>query len=198
MRGLTVHLLAAAVAGGAVLAGAGAAAGDAFTSPSGNIRCVVDDVSARCVTLEPRQAVLVGRTGPAKRVSFARLRPPADAEVLAYGDWIAAGGYYCRSRRVGVSCVNQDTRKGYRIAREGVTFFPPRPSDVPPAPERRPAPEQPTTEPDRSGCDPNYQGACVPIVPYDLDCADIDGTVYVRGDDPHRFDGDGDGVGCEA
>ena len=92
-----------------------------------------------------------------------------------------------------MSCVNQDTRKGYRIAREGVTFFPRRPGDAPPAPEPRPAPEQPTTEPDRSGCDPNYEGACVPIVPYDLDCADIDGTVYVRGDDPHRFDGDGDG-----
>jgi hypothetical protein len=47
------------------------------------------------------------------------------------------------------------------------------------------------------GCDPNYRGACVPIVPYDLDCADIDGPVYVVGVDIHRFDGDGDGVGCE-
>ena len=47
-------------------------------------------------------------------------------------------------------------------------------------------------------CDPNYRGACVPIVPYDLDCADINGTVYVVGVDVHRFDGDGDGVGCES
>lgn len=47
-------------------------------------------------------------------------------------------------------------------------------------------------------CDPNYRGACVPIVPYDLDCADISGTVYVVGVDVHRFDGDGDGVGCES
>ena len=46
-------------------------------------------------------------------------------------------------------------------------------------------------------CDPNYEGACVPIVPYDLDCADVSGTVYVIRDDPHGFDGDGDGVGCE-
>jgi hypothetical protein len=37
----------------------------------------------------------------------------------------------------------------------------------------------------------------VPVVPYGLDRADIDGPVHVRGDDPHRFDGDGDGVGCE-
>jgi hypothetical protein len=47
-------------------------------------------------------------------------------------------------------------------------------------------------------CDPNYRGACVPIVPYDLDCSDIDGPVYVVGIDRHRFDGDGDGVGCES
>ncbi len=46
-------------------------------------------------------------------------------------------------------------------------------------------------------CDPNYGGACVPVVPYDLDCADVDGSVYVLGTDPHGFDGDGDGVGCE-
>ena len=46
-------------------------------------------------------------------------------------------------------------------------------------------------------CDPNYTGACVPIVSYDLNCADIAGTVYVVGYDKHGFDGDGDGVGCE-
>jgi hypothetical protein len=34
-------------------------------------------------------------------------------------------------------------------------------------------------------------------VDYDLDCADIDGPVYVIAGDPHGFDGDGDGVGCE-
>jgi hypothetical protein len=47
------------------------------------------------------------------------------------------------------------------------------------------------------GCDPNYRGACVPKVPYDLDCADISGSVVVVGRDVHGFDGDGDGIGCE-
>jgi micrococcal nuclease len=50
-------------------------------------------------------------------------------------------------------------------------------------------------------CDPNYTGACVPPYPPDLDCADLRalGLAPVRsvGSDPHRFDGDGDGVGCE-
>ena len=31
----------------------------------------------------------------------------------------------------------------------------------------------------------------------DLDCSDISGPVWVGGSDPHRLDGDGDGIGCE-
>ena len=38
----------------------------------------------------------------------------------------------------------------------------------------------------------------MPVVSYDLDCADIAGSVRVIGEDIHRFDGDGDGYGCEA
>jgi micrococcal nuclease len=51
-------------------------------------------------------------------------------------------------------------------------------------------------------CDPGYAGACVPPSPPDLDCADLralglDLPVRVTGSDPHRLDGDGDGLGCE-
>jgi hypothetical protein len=49
-----------------------------------------------------------------------------------------------------------------------------------------------------AGCDPNYSGYCVPIVAYDLDCGDIRHRVVVVGVDIHRFDGDGDGIGCES
>jgi endonuclease YncB( thermonuclease family) len=59
----------------------------------------------------------------------------------------------------------------------------------------------PATKPAPSGkCDPSYQ-PCVPPPPPDLDCADIRalgiGPVRVTGADPHRLDGDGDGLGCE-
>ncbi len=47
-------------------------------------------------------------------------------------------------------------------------------------------------------CDPNYTGYCVPVVTYDLDCPDIGHRVTVVGVDIHRFDGNGDGVGCES
>lgn len=51
-------------------------------------------------------------------------------------------------------------------------------------------------------CDPNYAGACVLLSPPDLDCAELralglDPPVRVVGFDPHRLDGDGDGLGCE-
>jgi len=47
-------------------------------------------------------------------------------------------------------------------------------------------------------CDPNYQGACVPRYPPDLDCDDIPKSgFHSSGSDPHGFDGDADGVSCE-
>jgi endonuclease YncB( thermonuclease family) len=60
----------------------------------------------------------------------------------------------------------------------------------------------PTATPTPSGkCDPNYAGGCVPPPPPDLDCVDIRALgiapVRVIGSDPHRLDGDNDGIGCE-
>ena len=60
----------------------------------------------------------------------------------------------------------------------------------------------PTKSPPPNGkCDPNYAGGCVPPYPPDLDCADIRamGLAPIRsiGSDPHRLDGNNDGIGCE-
>jgi hypothetical protein len=48
-------------------------------------------------------------------------------------------------------------------------------------------------------CDSSYPGVCIPPYPPDLDCGDIAFRRFeVRGPDPHGFDGDNDGVGCES
>jgi hypothetical protein len=48
------------------------------------------------------------------------------------------------------------------------------------------------------GCDPSYPTVCIKPPPPDLDCGDIPHTNFkVVGSDPHGFDGDNDGVGCE-
>ena len=56
----------------------------------------------------------------------------------------------------------------------------------------------PPTTPQRSGCDPSYPTVCIPPPPPDLDCAQIPYRRFaVAGADPHRFDSDHNGIGCE-
>lgn len=72
------------------------------------------------------------------------------------------------------------------------------------------APTEPTTAariapiatapaPPISNCDPVYPDVCIPPPPPDLDCKDIPYRRFrVLPPDPHRFDGDHDGIGCES
>jgi len=47
-------------------------------------------------------------------------------------------------------------------------------------------------------CDPSYPDVCIPSPPPDLDCGEITHQNFeVLQPDPHRFDGDYDGIGCE-
>lgn len=48
-------------------------------------------------------------------------------------------------------------------------------------------------------CDPSYPTVCIPPPPPDLDCADVPYRRFqVLPPDPHHFDSDGNGVGCES
>jgi micrococcal nuclease len=48
-------------------------------------------------------------------------------------------------------------------------------------------------------CDPSYPDVCIPPPPPDLDCGDITARRFtVLPPDPHHFDGDHDGIGCES
>ena len=61
-----------------------------------------------------------------------------------------------------------------------------------PTPPPPPPPPSPT-------CDPAYPTVCIPPPPPDLDCGDITYRRFVvRQPDPHNFDADGDGIGCES
>ncbi|NEZ59049.1 excalibur calcium-binding domain-containing protein [Adonisia turfae] len=67
------------------------------------------------------------------------------------------------------------------------------------------AQNQPQLQPDQQQpeCDPHYSGACIPVYETradDVDCGEIEDrnfTVVTIGEDPHRLDGDKDGVACE-
>jgi hypothetical protein len=70
-------------------------------------------------------------------------------------------------------------------------------------PEPEPAvepeePEEEVSEEDGEDCDNSYPDECIPPPPPVLECSDIDEDDFeVRGSDPHGFDDDNDGMGCE-
>jgi micrococcal nuclease len=70
----------------------------------------------------------------------------------------------------------------------------------PDQPGSQPPPEQVITSnpAPASGCEPSYPDVCIPPPPPDLDCGDVAYRRFtVFPPDPHRFDGDFDGIGCE-
>jgi len=69
------------------------------------------------------------------------------------------------------------------------------PAPQPPGP---PPPAPPTPVPPQQRCHPSYPDFCIPPPPPDLDCGDFTQKNFtVREPDPHRLDGDNDGIGCE-
>lgn len=84
---------------------------------------------------------------------------------------------------------------------------------VPPVVAATGVPANPTTKPignqtaqtagkitdnSRAKCDPSYPDICIRPYPPDLNCQDIpDRKFRVTGSDPHKFDRDRDGIGCE-
>jgi micrococcal nuclease len=66
-----------------------------------------------------------------------------------------------------------------------------------PTTSNRPPPVATTTA--ARSCDPAYPDFCIAPPPPDLDCKDIARKNFtVLPPDPHRFDGDHDGRGCES
>jgi endonuclease YncB( thermonuclease family) len=63
-----------------------------------------------------------------------------------------------------------------------------------------PSEKQPPNSQNSASCDPNYEG-CIPLFPPDLDCSEIKklglAPVRVIGQDVHKLDRDGDGIGCD-
>lgn len=86
------------------------------------------------------------------------------------------------------------------------TLAPPTPTIAPPTATTAPptataVPPTPTIPPPTAtaNCSAAYPDFCIPPPPPDLDCGDINASNFtVLPPDPHGFDGDGDGVGCES
>ena len=102
--------------------------------------------------------------------------------------------------------IKQKPAAGEEVERgETVTLIVSRGAEPAPEPEPEPEPdpepkptETSTLEESTADCDPSYPDVCIPSPPPDLNCPDIDQQDFtVKGDDPHGFDVDNNGVGCE-
>ena len=109
-----------------------------FTSPSGNIGCMLGDGMVRCDIAErdwappPRpadcpdftdfgQGITLSSTGPASFVC-AGDTALGGGPALAYGQFQAGGGLSCTSEPAGMRCSNSDGH-GFTLARQGYTLF---------------------------------------------------------------------------
>ena len=94
----------------------------------------------------------------------------------------AAGTVISQSRRTGAD-VRPDSRITLVVAAALPTTTAPAPPPTKPA----------------ADCHPSYPDFCIPGAPPDLDCGDVGGNDFtVRPPDPHGFDAEGDGLGCES
>jgi hypothetical protein len=129
--------------------------------------------------------------------------PPDPAATCPYlADWVAI------KARWGLTMDESEHGRVRNLLTDrcpGLTLAPWEP--VPAAPTTGPvAPPIPVTPPPPvppaapgGSCDPAYPGVCIPPAPPDLDCGDIAARRFtVLPPDPHRFDADSDGIGCES
>jgi hypothetical protein len=109
-----------------------------FTSPSGNIGCILSDTSVRCDigsrnwSPPPRpadcpehtdygQGILLNPTGSARFVCAGDTAMGA-GPVLPFGQYQAGGGMSCTSEPSGMRCSNSDG-SGFTISRQGYQIF---------------------------------------------------------------------------
>lgn len=105
-----------------------------FSSPSGNIGCLIDRSEVRCdiaerdwdppetpadCELDYGQGIALAAGGAADFVCAGDTALDPAAESLDYGSSIAAGLLRCESERSGISCRDIETGRGFELSREG-------------------------------------------------------------------------------
>jgi hypothetical protein len=131
-------------------------------------------------------------------------RDPASWQPPSRAGWCEFGvGWTTTKLRWGLSADEAEVQALRNIVR-GCSAPPEVPgaavaTTVPPPPPPPSAPPPPAPAPASGACDASYPGVCIPPAPPDLNCPDVGHRDFeVRPPDPHGFDGNNDGVGCES
>ena len=176
----------------------------------------------RRLTTQAARVVLVGDRSQARRDRYGRLlayvvlsggsdlgnRLIADGHAAVY---VYGGKPFARAAayRAAEATAKAQGRGKWAVCGgatpTSTTVVPATPPVVPPVtppvvtPPTTVAPPATTTVPPATACDGSYPDFCIPPPPPDLDCKNISRKGFrVLQPDPHRFDGDKDGVGCES
>ena len=95
-----------------------------FASPSRNILCRLGDEDlATCLTVKPPRSVHMSRNGHLNVCGGTRCIGTGRFGAvprLGYGKKDAYAGYLCRSQKVGVTCTDTKSGKGFLISKSGV------------------------------------------------------------------------------
>ena len=121
---------------------------------------------------------------------------------VKYVDEIREAGQFAREHGYGLwsSCITDGEGDTNELSGIQAIHAEPETEVDPVQTGSEPLPEQVViTDPASAfGCESSYPDVCIPPPPPDLDCGDVNsGGFTVYPPDPHRFDGDFDGIGCE-
>ena len=121
-------------------------------------------------------------------------------EVFVNNELVLSGVAQSKAYPPDTACqaTFDEAQRTARSSKRGM--WAPTPTPVP-APTRAPTAISPIVPAPIPGgnCSPSYPSVCIPPPPPDLDCGDISYRRFtVMGSDPHNFDGDHDGIGCES
>jgi uncharacterized protein YraI len=146
------------------------------------------------------------REGPGTAFAIARELPKGTTvELLSYHDEGDTRWYEVQVDNtqgwMSSIVLEVDGEVAQALAENTDTFTPP-PTATPKSARAtpKPAPAEPEPASVAQSCDPSYPDVCIPPKSEvgDLDCPDISYRRFrVIGNDPHRFDADNDGIGCE-
>ena len=118
---------------------------------------------------------------------------PPDATQAVYLESLEA-----KARATNLNCYATGVFGGVTVTSTAAKVTSPTSSTLPTATIRAQSTSVPTVA--KSGnCDPSYPTVCIPPPPPDLNCKDIPYRRFkVLPPDPHKFDSDKDGIGCES
>ena len=149
--------------------GTASTVGLGFTLPSGVTYVGASTTTGSCQLLTPTVSCSLGAVAPGTALSASLV-----IRVLAGTTVVVAASVSSTTR-------DSDTTNNSASVTSNVGA-PPLPPPPPP-----------------TNCDPSYPTVCIPPPPPDLDCGDIPYRSFtVLPPDPHGFDGNKDGVGCES